>query len=335
MAGKQRIAAAQGVARPARASAARTEWPFVSGIVAGPGGTVAVRRVGELAVLELSGRPVLRCQPRTSGPTRSPRVMFLTLVKGEAAFRSSEGRLRAVRPRDVLVFDSDLLLDVRGEEGALLLGVTLPLHLITPRFVSRERIRGGAMKAHSGGVAQLVHQLLSGLMTSGRATPGSGALADAMGGLISAMLEDCWAAERDAGLDTRKARLEQISQHMRRNFADPHLTPGAVAEALSLSRRYVHKIYAQEGRSFRQDLIGLRIEACLKAFQDEKQVKKTIAEIAFAAGYTDISQFNRHFRRLKGATPSALRTALAATAPKLRKAIRPKAGGAALRLVTA
>lgn len=329
----QRIAAALEQGRPLRTPAARTEWPFVSGIVAGPGGAVAVRRVGELAVLELSGRPVLRCQPRAGGPARTPRVMFLTLVRGEATFRAFDGRLRAVRQKDVLVFDSDLTLDVRGEEGALLLGVTLPLHLISPRFVSRERIRGGAVRCHSGGVALLLHQLMAGLMTSGRAIPGSGALTDALGGLVSAMLEDCWAVERDEGLVKRKSRLEQIGQYVRRNFADPDLSPGAVAEALNLSRRYVHKLYAQEGRSFRQDLVGLRIESCLKAFQDEKQAHKTIAEIAFAAGYTDISQFNRHFRKLKGATPSSLRVALSTRTPKPRKASRSKVLNGGIRLI--
>jgi AraC-like DNA-binding protein len=325
MAGGQGFVAAQGLARFARAPAARTEWPFVSGIVAGPGGTVAVRRLGDMAILELAGRPVLRSQPRPGGPARAQRLMLLTLIRGEASFRAFDGRLRAVRPGEVMVMDSDLSLDVRGEEGALLVGVTLPLHLITPRFVSRERIRGGTVRTHSGGVAQLVHQLLSGLMSHGRAAPGAGALADALGGLVSAMLEDCWAAEKDEGLAKRKARLEQIGQHIRRNFADPELSPGAVAEALGLSRRYVHKLYAQEGRSFRQDLVGLRIEACLKAFQDDKQVGKTIAEIAFAAGYTDISQFNRHFRRLKGATPSDIRGALAARGVKPRKPARARA----------
>jgi AraC-like DNA-binding protein len=318
MPARQGNATAQGAARATRAPAARTEWPFVSGIVAGPGGAVAVRRVGELAILELSGRPVLRCQPRADGPRRAQRLMLLTLVRGEAAFRSFEGRLRPVRPGDVLVFDSDMPLDVRGEDGALLMGLTLPSHLIVPRFVCNERIRGGSARPHSGGVALLLHQLLAGLMTPGRAIPGAGALSDAVGGLVSAMLEDCWAAERNEGLVQRRLRMDQIGQHMRRNYADPALSPAGVAEALSLSRRYVHKVYAQEGRSFRQDLIALRIDACLKAFQDGKQAAKTIAEIAFAAGYTDISQFNRHFRKLKGTTPTALRRALSSQTTKVR-----------------
>ena len=82
-----------------------------------------------------------------------------------------------------------------------------------------------------------------------------------------------------------------------------------------MSRRYVHKLFAHEGRSFRQELITLRIEACLRGFSDDKQADKTIADIAFAAGYTDISQFNRHFRRLKGETPSAARRNLMTLRP--------------------
>ena len=60
----------------------------------------------------------------------------------------------------------------------------------------------------------------------------------------------------------------------------------------------------------------------MKSFLDENQVGKTIAEIAFAAGYTDISQFNRHFRRMKGATPSALRRAVSAEIALEAKAAR-------------
>ena len=68
--------------------------------------------------------------------------------------------------------------------------------------------------------------------------------------------------------------------------------------------------------------MGLRIDACARAFLDDSQAGKTIAEIAFAAGYTDISQFNRHFRRIKGQTPSELRKAAmvqAASADDIRR----------------
>jgi AraC-like DNA-binding protein len=249
-------------------------------------------------------------------------VMLAALVSGEAVYRAADGRLKLLKAGEILVLESELAVDLRIDDGGRLAGLILPTHLLAPRFVARERLRGGALRGHSGGVATLLHQLIGGLAVPGRAVPGAGALADAVGGLISAVLEDCWAQERDEVHALRKLRMEQIGQHMRRNFADPDLSPGDAADALGLSRRYVHKLYAQEGRSFRQELIALRIEACLRAFTDEKQVGKTIADIAFAAGYTDISQFNRHFRKLKGETPSAVRRTMALSLGKARKGPR-------------
>jgi AraC-like DNA-binding protein len=82
-----------------------------------------------------------------------------------------------------------------------------------------------------------------------------------------------------------------------------------VAAAIGVSRRYLHRLFEEESQSFRDALVALRIEACVAAFQDGAQAAKTIAEIAYSAGYADISQFNRHFRRLRGETPSAFRRA--------------------------
>jgi len=291
--------------------AAKGEWPL-QGAGAGDSSAPAVlRRTGEILVLEMAPRSALRCAPRPSASARSAQVLLGALGAGEAVYRSFDGRLKLLRPGEILVLESELPVDVRIGDGGRLSALVAPAHLLAPRFVARERLRGGALRAHGGGVAALLHQLLSGLTEPARASLGAGALVDAVGGLISAVLEDCWAQERDDGQAMRKLRLEQINQHIRRHFADPELSPGDVAEALGLSRRYVHKLYAQEGRSFRQDLIALRIEACLRAFTDEQQVGKTIADIAYAAGYTDISQFNRHFRKLKGDTPSNVRRALA------------------------
>ena len=307
----RRAGLARSEIRALEGSPAKGEWPLLSGGGADYSPPAAFRRMGELCLLEMNGRSALRCGPRPSANARSAQVLLAVLTTGEAVFRAFDGRLKLLRPGDILVAESELPVDIRvGDEGRLR-GLVSPAHLLSPRFVARERLRGGALRAHSGGVAALLHQLIAGLNLPGRATPGAGALTDAVGGLVSAVLEDCWAQERDDVHAVRKLRLEQIGQHMRRNFADPGLSPGDAADALGLSRRYVHKLFAQAGRSFRQDLIALRIEACLRAFADERQVGKTIADIAYAAGYTDISQFNRHFRRHKDETPSAVRRAMA------------------------
>jgi transcriptional regulator GlxA family with amidase domain len=61
------------------------------------------------------------------------------------------------------------------------------------------------------------------------------------------------------------------------------------------------------GRSFREELTRLRLDACRAALADPYRSGETIAEIAFSAGFNDLSQFNRHFRSAFGATPSQAR----------------------------
>ena len=306
----QKTAGPRSAAHRAESLSAKGEWPLQGPGASESSAPALFRRTGEIFVLQMAPRTALRCAPRPSASPRAAQVLLAALSEGEAVYRAFDGRLKLLRPGEILVLESELPVDVRIGDGGRLSALVAPAHLLAPRFVARERLRGGALRAHGGGVAALLHQLLTGLADPSRAGLGAGALVDAVGGLISAVLEDCWAQEQDDGQAMRKLRLEQINQHIRRHFADPELSPGDVAEALSLSRRYVHKLYAQEGRSFRQDLIALRIEACLRAFTDEQQAGKTIADIAYAAGYTDISQFNRHFRKLKGDTPSNVRRAL-------------------------
>ncbi len=298
-------------------------WPFRDGLSIGPEGRLSLRRMGDLILAEATGKPVLRCEARarTAGSATGT-VMLAALAQGEAVFKAWDGRLRPVRQGEVLILDSDTDLDIRGEPGARLIGLLAPLHLLSPRFVARERLRGGALRAHFGGVPSLLRDFLIGLADPKRAAPGAGALIDVLGGLVSATLEDCWASAAEDSADRlSRARLDQITQHMRRHFADPDLSAEDVARAVGISRRYLHKLFTEAGRSFRTELVNLRIEACLKVFADEKQAGKTIADVAFAAGYTDISQFNRHFRRIHGETPSTARRDLAARAALTRRPV--------------
>ena len=273
---------------------------------------IETKTVGEVTLLRLAALDDGGGIGHAEGLT-APRglVVLLALTYAECAFRGPDERLRRMRRKEVLLALGGAPLVLRPETGARLVGVAIPSHLLAPRFVSAERLRAGAQMSHAGGVAPLLYDLLAKLSARESVTPGAGPLVDAVGGLLSATLEDRYAAGPPARGEAAAVRRDQIARHMRRHFADPGLSAAEVAAAVGVSRRYLHRLFAEDGRSFREELIALRIEACLRALLDANQVELTIAEIAFAAGYADISQFNRHFRRLKGTTPSELRRAAA------------------------
>jgi AraC-like DNA-binding protein len=300
-----------GLAAGWSAEGARGIWRWAAGAPGRRSG-IETKTVGEVTLLRLAALDEDGTGAHAEGLT-APKglVLLLALTHADCAFRAADERLRRMRRKEVVLALGGAPLVLRPETGARLVGLAIPTHLLTPRFVSADRLRAGAQASHATGVAPVLYDLLARLTMREAATPGAGALIDAVGGLLSATLEDCFASEPPARGEAGGARREQIARHLRRHFADPELSAADVAAAVGVSRRYLHRLYAEEGRSFREELIALRIEACLRAFLDANQAEKTIAEIAFAAGYADISQFNRHFRRLKGATPSTLRRAAA------------------------
>ena len=63
------------------------------------------------------------------------------------------------------------------------------------------------------------------------------------------------------------------------------------------------------GQTVGEHINDRRIVACTRNLLDPDYRTKTIAEIAFAAGFRDISHFNRLFKRSSGLAPREFRRA--------------------------
>jgi AraC-like DNA-binding protein len=103
--------------------------------------------------------------------------------------------------------------------------------------------------------------------------------------------------------DTRQARLQRFL-HEHRGTPVPVARAAAVAgvAASSFSRFFTSAF----NRTYRSYCIDLRLaEACRLLSEGEQPV----LEIALAAGFANLANFNRRFREAKGMTPSAWRRA--------------------------
>ena len=102
------------------------------------------------------------------------------------------------------------------------------------------------------------------------------------------------------------ARQSIVLDIIRRCAGEPGLDPAGVAKQLGMSVRYLHRLLEPTGRTFSQHLLGQRLERALAALHNPDSRLK-IADIAFASGFSDISHFNRSFRRAFGDTPYGVR----------------------------
>jgi AraC-like DNA-binding protein len=105
--------------------------------------------------------------------------------------------------------------------------------------------------------------------------------------------------------------LSMMLDHIERYSDDPRLGAATLAARFRCSERYVHRLFATTGRSVGEHVNEKRIAACTRKLLDRNSVRRTVAEIAFAAGFRDISHFNRLFKRCNGVAPREFRRASA------------------------
>ena len=119
-------------------------------------------------------------------------------------------------------------------------------------------------------------------------------------------------ATRDAaavaeGRGIRVARLRAIKNDIDRHLTDSELAPAAVAKRQRISDSYIRKLFESEGTSFSEFVLTRRLARANRMLIDRKWADRTIASVAFACGFGDLSYFNRTFKRFYGAPPSEIR----------------------------
>ena len=121
-------------------------------------------------------------------------------------------------------------------------------------------------------------------------------------------------ATRDAtavaeGRGIRSARLRAIKGDIEAHLANGDLSPGAVARRQQISDSYIRKLFESEETSFSRFVLGRRLDRARRMLTNPRWADRSVASIAFDAGFGDLSYFNRAFKRHYGATPSDMRDA--------------------------
>jgi AraC-like DNA-binding protein len=159
-------------------------------------------------------------------------------------------------------------------------------------------------------------RLLDGYLRSlaGLEEPPPPELAPVIGGhlldLVAAVLGPTRdAAEIVATRGVMAARRRAVLAEIARRFADPGFNLDAVIHTTGLSRRYLQQLLEETGKSFTSHVLERRLERALVLLNDRRCLHLSVLDIAYAAGFGDVSHFNRMFRRRFGDTPSGVRAA--------------------------
>jgi AraC-like DNA-binding protein len=114
-------------------------------------------------------------------------------------------------------------------------------------------------------------------------------------------------AEMANGRGLPAARLSAIKGDVANRLGSEHLDIASIARRRGITPRYVQTLFEAEGTTFTEYVLGQRLNLAHRMLADPGRRDWTISEIAFEAGFGNLSYFNRVFRRAFDATPSDLR----------------------------
>jgi AraC-like DNA-binding protein len=103
------------------------------------------------------------------------------------------------------------------------------------------------------------------------------------------------------------ARLRVVKADIADHVSDGDLSIADVAARHRLKPRYVQRLFESEGTTFTQFVCDRRLDAAYRMLASRRFDHKRIGDIAFEAGFNDLSYFNRAFRRRFEASPPDLR----------------------------
>ena len=266
---------------------------------------VDARRVGSIGVSRITSaaQSVIRTQAEIDSLAGD--VCFVNLPLSEGTFASQDGRVARLKPGDFTVIDGARPFELGFEQDFQQISLALPHDLLGPGLAAASRATATPVCGATG-VGAIASSALRAFAADEAPLDRHTArlLTEELGRLIALALG---AAAAPWPATTRSILLAAAHDEVARSLADHKLSPAHVAERLSISPRYLHRLFADQGVSFSRWVLEQRLQRCHRELSDLPQQHRSISTIANGAGFLDPSYFARVFKARYGVTPSQVR----------------------------
>jgi AraC family transcriptional activator of tynA and feaB len=126
--------------------------------------------------------------------------------------------------------------------------------------------------------------------------------------LLAVSLAKTMEADRPRVSSAKALVLLNIRSVIEVRLRDPSLGAQAVADAVGVSVRYANAVLADHDTSIMRLIQARRLARCRYALEDPNQAHRTVSEIAYGWGFSDMTHFGRRFKKAYGILPSEYQT---------------------------
>jgi AraC-like DNA-binding protein len=238
----------------------------------------------------------------------SGEVVFVNLQLSAVGETSQGGRTFRTAPFDIALADASRPYEIAHKDRFSLFSVGLPAAKVPPALLSH----GGICLSRTAWGREIAKLMATqaGLALDIRLAPQARDVfarhfVDLLA--IAACLYD---GDPSRGA-ARACKAELFEDYARQNFRNPNLNAASAARAFGVSERSVQKAFAARETTFSEFVNALRLQDCARALGPFDRSGGSVSAIAYDAGFSDLSYFNRLFKTRFGQTPRDYRRRIA------------------------
>ncbi|MER2266255.1 AraC-like ligand-binding domain-containing protein [Methylobacterium oxalidis] len=262
-----------------------------------------------LALAQSSAVNISHTERHSGQPSDDQLFVFMPLA-GTKTLQQS-GRHAMLMPGEFALIDPRLPHEGSFSDASEVLTLIFDRHLLESRLGAVQDLT-----AHPVTPVTAEGQLASGYLTM--LPSQAGRLSSAAEDLVEVHLLDLVAAALDKATKRQVSRgstarsLIRMKLHaaIEARLSDPKLDASVIASAAGVSTRYANAVLADDDTSLGRLIQAKRLERCRQALADPAQQHRSVSEIAYGWGFSDMTHFGRRFKAMYGLLPSEFRRVL-------------------------
>ncbi|MGZ8693426.1 MAG: AraC-like ligand-binding domain-containing protein [Gaiellaceae bacterium] len=265
--------------------------------------------VGPLALGRLQVSPHTIRRTRALAADTNGDQYKLSLLLGGRALVIQDGREAVLRPGDFALYDCSRPYTIEGTRGFRMLVCMLPRAMLglDPARVARmtaTRICGD--NGIGWAVAPFLDRL-GDLAIRGEMSAGQDRVVESVLELVESLCSSVIANDGTPPSSSRAELLLRARAHAQAHLDDPLLSPGEIATAVHVSKRYLHRLFEDDGSTVSSWIRRRRLEGCRRDLADPSRRTETVTSIGARWGLANPAHLSRLFRDAYGVSPTEYR----------------------------
>jgi AraC-like DNA-binding protein len=264
--------------------------------------------LGDLELTELSA--AYESARRTNRHIASDKHEFFlfNLVRQGRVNYSQFNRECVLGPGCFTLIDLNWPYTYRNDEQTDSLLVKIPSLMFRSRISHADRLCAVPRKIDAG-IGQVTADFLNSLAVRASRIPEETALslAGRVVDLLSVLFESAGEGLPISDCALRRALYRKCTAFIDNHLADPDLDPAAIAGAIGISVRHLHRVFSDSGESVCEYLMERRLRRCREDLDDIRKSGLSIMEIASRNGFRSQPHFTNAFRERFGLPPGEAR----------------------------